>query len=201
MAKESLMEAIDIPGSDRTRSERLAGGVARRAFPEVNALGIGAQGLGGLATVLDVKILSAPHSRRIQTGRDHSQLRGHSPRPFLAQWQWTRETRSPPAGRLAKSAVGRRRRKQPARGSQHPDEGGSCLMATRAAAVALRQDADGARRRAQAHFRYARARRKAAVDFTNRVIYYVGPVDPVRDEAVGPAGPTYGPRAWTGLPS
>ena len=63
------------------------------------------------------------------------------------------------------------------------------------APAALRQDAHRPRRRAQADPGHARERRKPLpVDFTNRVIYYVGPVDPVRDEVVGPAGPTTSTR-------
>ena len=62
-------------------------------------------------------------------------------------------------------------------------------------AAAERQDADRPRRRAQAHRRTCwRRARSCRSDFTNRVIYYVGPVDPVRDEVVGPAGPTTATR-------
>src|SRR5205807_10534248 len=62
------------------------------------------------------------------------------------------------------------------------------------ASPSQRQAPHRARRCAQAHPGHARARREAAGRFTNRIIYYVGPVDPVRDEVVGPAGPTTATR-------
>ena len=70
-------------------------------------------------------------------------------------------------------------------------QGRSRVLEAGPAPAALRQAAHRPRRRAQAHPGHAGERREPLpVDFTNRVIYYVGPVDPVRDEVVGPAGPT-----------
>jgi tartrate dehydratase beta subunit/fumarate hydratase class I family protein len=75
-----------------------------------------------------------------------------------------------------------------------PDPRRSRELEAGRSAAAQRQAADRPRRRAQAHGRHARKGEKLPVDFTNRFIYYVGPVDPVRDEVVGPAGPTTATR-------
>ena len=104
------------------------------------------------------------------------------------------------AARPRALAEGRSGRPSPTRGASNLDtltpRGGRDAGSRARRCCCQRQDADRPRRRAQAHRRHAREGREAAagVDFTNRVIYYVGPVDPVRDEVVGPAGPTTATR-------
>ena len=99
LAKESLMEPIDM-------HELLARGPQNKAeelrielYEKVNALGIGAQGLGGLTTVLDVKLKLYPDARGVEAGRDDPELRRHAPRALRAR-------RQRPGG--ARAAVARR---------------------------------------------------------------------------------------------
>jgi fumarate hydratase class I len=157
----------------------------------VNRLGIGAQGLGGLTTVLDVKVLDYPtHAANLPvamipncaaTRHAHFVLDGSGPvyldPPNLDDW--------PKLSYDVRRAAGE---------SGHGDaRRGRDVEAGRGAA-ADRQAADRPRRRAQAHDGYADRGEKLPVDFRGRFIYYVGPVDPVREEVVGPAGPTTATR-------
>ena len=189
LAKEALMDPIDM-------HELRARGPASRLeelrieiHDKVNALGIGAQGLGGLATVLDVKILDYPtHAASLPvaiipncaaTRHAHFTLDGSGVArldpPNLRDWpdvHWAPapESRRVDVNRLTPAEVA----------SWKPGE--RLLLTGR---ILTGRDA--------AHKRIADmlARgERLPVDFTNRVIYYVGPVDPVRDEVVGPAGPT-----------
>jgi fumarate hydratase class I len=159
----------------------------------VNDLGIGAQGLGGLSTILDVKILETPtHAASKPIGmipncaatrHAHVTLTGNGPAymepPNLAEWpqvHWTPDKASKPVNldALTPAEVA----------SWQP--GDRLLLSGK---MLTGRDA--------AHKRMADmlARGEALpVDFTNRVIYYVGPVDPVGDEVVGPAGPTTATR-------
>ena len=166
-------------------------------YDKVNALGIGAQGLGGLSTVLDVKILDYPTHAASKPVAHDSQLRGHAPRAFHARrfgrgasstpriwrsWPDVHWSPSPTSKRVNLDTLTREEV-----AAWQPGD----------APAAQRQDADRARCRAQAHRRHHCDRGEAlpeGVDFRNRVIYYVGPVDPVRDEVVGPAGPTTSTR-------
>jgi fumarate hydratase class I len=163
-------------------------------YEKVNALGIGAQGLGGLATVLDVKILSAPTHAASKpvaiipncaaTRHAHFSLNGSGPAkleaPPLDAWpkvHWVPDaasSRRVDLNTLTKEEVA----------SWQP--GQRLLLSGK---MLTGRDA--------AHKRISDMLAKGEqlpVDFTNRVIYYVGPVDPVRDEAVGPAGPTTATR-------
>ena len=198
MAKESLMAPCDIHelreksarGTALTRAETLR----LELMDKVNALGIGAQGLGGLTTVLDVKILDYPtHAASLPvamipncaaTRHVHFHLDGSGPAklepPRLEDWpQVTWQADTEIATRvnldtLTKEEVA----------SWKP---GQVLLLN--GKMLTGRDA--------AHQRIADMLAKGEplpVDFTNRVIYYVGPVDPVRDEAVGPAGPTTATR-------
>ncbi len=195
LAKESLMERIDIHElkargpSNRVEELRL------ELFEKVNALGIGAQGLGGLTTVLDIKILDHPtHAASLPvamipncaaTRHAHFTLDGSGPAtlepPRIEDWPeitWS-------------AAEGARR--------VNLDDLSRDDIATWKAGERLLLSGKLLTGRDAAHKRIADllGRGEAlpdGVDFTNRVIYYVGPVDPVRDEVVGPAGPTTATR-------
>ncbi|HMA31432.1 MAG TPA: fumarate hydratase [Casimicrobiaceae bacterium] len=193
LAKESLMERIDMHTlkargpSNRIEELRL------ELYDKVNALGIGAQGLGGLATVLDVKILDYPtHAASLPvamipncaaTRHAHFTLDGSGAAkldpPDLASWPDVRWAPSPQSRRVDVDKL------TPAEvASWKPGE--RLLLSGK---ILTGRDA--------AHKRIVDmlARGEALpVDFTNRIIYYVGPVDPVRDEIVGPAGPTTATR-------
>jgi fumarate hydratase, class I len=195
LAKESLMEPIDM-------HELLARGPVNKTeelrielYDKVNALGIGAQGLGGLSTVLDVKILDYPThavskpvgmipncaaTRHAHFTLDGSGVARLDP-PDLAKWPDVHWTPSPTATRVDLDTLTRE------------------VVAQWKPGQTLLLNGKMLTGRDAAHKRIADlfARGEAlpdGVDFTNRVIYYVGPVDPVRDEVVGPAGPTTATR-------
>jgi fumarate hydratase class I len=198
MAKESLMEDLDMyelqakasAGAALSQTEALR----LELFEKVNALGIGAQGLGGLTTVLDVKIKMYPTHAASKpvamipncaaTRHAHFVLDGSGPvyldPPSLDLWPnvaWTPDyvkSKKVNLDALSKAEVA----------SWKP--GDTLLLSGR-----MLTGRDAAHKRIQDML--ARGE-KLPVDFTNRVIYYVGPVDPVKDEAVGPAGPTTATR-------
>ena len=194
MAKESLMESIDM-------FELLARGPSSKLeamrielYEKVNALGIGAQGLGGLTTVLDVKIAMAPTHAASKpvamipncaaTRHAHFVLDGSGPAycepPSLSEWpdvRWMPDTE---------------RSKRVDLDTLTPAE-----VASWTPGQTLLLNGKMLTGRDAAHKRIADMLARGEplpVDFRNRVIYYVGPVDPVRDEAVGPAGPTTATR-------
>ncbi|MDH4191998.1 MAG: fumarate hydratase [Betaproteobacteria bacterium] len=193
MAKESLMQPLDMAElklrgpRDKLEEMRI------ELYDKVNALGIGAQGLGGLSTVLDVKILTYPtHAANLPvamipncaaTRHVHFVLDGSGPAEFeapsLADWPavtWQPDAKSKHVDldHLTRAQVA----------SWQPGE--RLLLSGK-----LLTGRDAAHKRVQDML--ARGE-KLPVDFANRVIYYVGPVDPVRDEVVGPAGPTTATR-------
>jgi len=193
LAKEALMEPIDI-------QELKARGPANRLeelrleiYDKVNALGIGAQGLGGLSTVLDVKILDYPtHAASLPvaiipncaaTRHAHFTLDGSGAAklepPDLARWPNVRWTPSPQARRVNLDTL------TPAEVAAW--QAGDRLLLT----GKLLTGRDAAHKRIHEHRTKGEP---VPVDFRGRVIYYVGPVDPVRDEIVGPAGPTTSTR-------
>src|ERR671923_137178 len=156
-------------------------------------IGMGAQGLGGLSTVLDVKTRTYPTHAANQpvamipncaaTRHAHFVLDGSGPAEFeepkLSDWPavtWTPDAKS------TRVDLNRLTREQVA--SWKP--GQRLLLSGK-----LLTGRDAAHKRIQDML--ARGE-KLPVDFANRVIYYVGPVDPVRDEVVGPAGPTTATR-------
>jgi fumarate hydratase class I len=198
MAKEALMAPVDIhelksraaAGSPLTRVEELR----LELMDKVNALGIGAQGLGGLTTVLDVKILDYPtHAASLPvamipncaaTRHVHFHLDGTGPAilptPRLEDWpDVTWQADAEVATRVDLDTL---TREQVA--TWKP--GQVLLLNGR-----MLTGRDAAHKRIQEMLARGDA---LPVDFANRVIYYVGPVDPVRDEAVGPAGPTTSTR-------
>jgi len=195
LAKASLMEPIDM-------HELLERGPANpleelriELYEKVNALGIGAQGLGGLTTVLDVKIRDFPTHAASKpvamipncaaTRHAHFVLDGSGPArlepPSLADWPSVGWTPGDEARRVNLDTL--------TRDEVRTFRPGETLLLT--GCMLTGRDA--------AHKRIADLFAKGeslppGVDFTNRVIYYVGPVDPVRDEVVGPAGPTTATR-------
>ncbi len=195
LAKEALLDTIDM------HELRLRGPQSRREelrieiYERVNALGIGAQGLGGLSTVLDVKILDYPthaasqpvaiipncaanrHAHFTLDGSGRVTLRP----PDLATWpdvSWT------PSGSARRVNVDTLTRED---------------IATWKAGETLLLSGKILTARDAAHKRLAELLTSGAgvsreIDFTNRLVYYVGPVDAVREEVVGPAGPTTATR-------
>ena len=198
LAKESIMAPVDIHeliakakgGATLTRPEQLR----LELYEKVNALGVGAQGLGGLTTVLDVKVLDYPcHAANLPvalvpncaaTRHCHFHLDGTGPAkiepPRLEDWPavtWTPDVKS--ATRVNLDSLSK-------------EEVASWKVGQK-----LLLNGKILTGRDAAHKRIADMLARGEqlpVDFTNRVIYYVGPVDPVRDEVVGPAGPTTATR-------
>jgi fumarate hydratase class I len=195
LAKESLMEPIDMAElkarGPRTPLEELR----IELHDKINALGIGAQGLGGLSTVLDVKILDYPThaaSKPIAmipncaaTRHVHFKLDGSGPArlepPDLARWPKVDWKPSPEARRVDLDTL------TPAE-VERWQPGERLLLNGR-----MLTGRDAAHKRIADLFARGEGL-PPGVDLRNRVIYYVGPVDPVRDEVVGPAGPTTATR-------
>jgi len=193
LAKESLMEPIDIHELKARGAQTRAEELRLELFEKVNALGIGAQGLGGLTTVLDVKVYDTPtHAANkpvaiipncAATRHAHFVLDGSGPAhleaPKLESWPeiaWGNDGKS----------------KRVNLDSITPEEiqtwksGDTLLLNGK-----LLTGRDAAHKRMVDMINRGE---KLPVDFTNRFIYYVGPVDPVGDEVVGPAGPTTATR-------
>jgi fumarate hydratase class I len=195
LAKESLMEPIDMHALKARGPANRIEELRIEICDKVNALGIGAQGLGGLTTVLDVKILDYPtHAASLPvamipncaaTRHVHFALDGSGPArldpPDLDAWPDVHWVPSPSSRRVDLATV---TREQIA--SWKPGE--TLLLSGR-----ILTGRDAAHKRIQDLFAGGEGL-PAGVDFTNRFIYYVGPVDPVRDEVVGPAGPTTATR-------
>ena len=220
LAKEALMAPIDIhelrARGPRNRVEELR----LELMDKVNALGIGAQGLGGLTTVLDVKIRDYPtHAASLPVGlipncaatrHFHFTLDGSGPAHFtpppLSTWpEWTAPGLSwgspPPGGGesgLGRPGAGFVAWDGPARARRvNLDTLARADIATWKAGEQLLLSGRLLTGRDAAHKRIADLVARGEplpVDFHNRFIYYVGPVDAVRDEAVGPAGPTTASR-------
>jgi len=194
MAKESLMDPIDIQDIIARGPKDWIEELRVELHEKVNALGIGAQGLGGLATVLDVKIMAAATHAASKpvaiipncaaTRHAHFTLDGSGvaklEAPSLDAWpkvNWEPNTETSQRVDLNTLTPEQVAAWKP---------GQTLLLSGK---MLTGRDA--------AHKRIAdmlAAGEKLPVDFTNRVIYYVGPVDPVRDEVVGPAGPTTATR-------
>jgi fumarate hydratase class I len=194
MAKFALIEEpINIQQLKARGPANRAEELRLELYDKVNALGIGAQGLGGLTTVLDVKIKDYPtHAAGLPvamipncaaTRHVHFTLDGTGPvhlaPPSLSDWPKLSYGPSADAKRLKLDTLSRDQLAALKSGERVLLNGK--LLTGRDAAHKRIVDM------------LARGE-KLPVDFTNRVIYYVGPVDPVRDEVVGPAGPTTGRR-------
>ena len=194
LAKEALMEDIDMYELLQRGPSNKLEELRIELYEKVNALGIGAQGLGGLTTVLDVKIKTFPThaaSKPIAmipncaaTRHAHFVLDGSGPAylepPSLDLWpdvKWQpdyNKSKQVDLNTLTPAEVA----------SWKP--GDTLLLSGK-----LLTGRDAAHKRIQDMLAKGEP---LPVDFTNRVIYYVGPVDPVRDEVVGPAGPTTATR-------
>jgi len=194
LAKESLMEAVDmgelLARGPQTDLEKMRVEI----YEKVNALGIGAQGLGGLTTVLDVKIMDYPtHAANLPvalipncaaTRHIHFTLDGSGPAhlqpPRLEDWpdvSWTADTQKSQRINLDTLTPEQVAAWKP---------GQTLLLNGK-----LLTGRDAAHKRICDMLAKGEA---LPVSFKNRVIYYVGPVDPVGNEAVGPAGPTTATR-------
>jgi len=193
LAKESLMAPIDIHELKTRGASNKVEELRLEIFEKVNNLGIGAQGLGGLATVLDVKILDYPtHAASLPvaiipncaaTRHVHFELDGSGAAvleaPNLNDWPKVNWTPSDASLRVNLDTITKA-------DIQTWQPGQTLLLSGK-----LLTGRDAAHKRIATMLA---AGEKLPVDFTNRFIYYVGPVDPVRDEAVGPAGPTTATR-------
>ncbi len=193
MAKESLMDPLDMSDLKARGPKNKLEEMRIELYDKVNALGIGAQGLGGLSTVLDVKIMDYPtHAANkpiamipncAATRHAHFVLDGSGPAvlkpPSLEDWPKVTWSASASATRVNLDKL------TPAEvASWKP--GQTLLLSGK-----LLTGRDAAHKRIQDMLEKGE---KLPTDFTNRLIYYVGPVDPVRNEVVGPAGPTTSTR-------
>jgi fumarate hydratase class I len=195
LAKEALMEPIDMAELKRRGPSNLLEELRIEIHDKINALGIGAQGLGGLTTVLDVKIKDYPtHAASLPvavipncaaTRHVHFVLDGSGPAqleaPKLEDYPDVHWTASPKARRVDLASVTREDVV-----NWRPGDtlllNGKLLTGRDAAHKRIRDLMDSGKPLPE------------GVDFSGRFIYYVGPVDPVRDEVVGPAGPTTATR-------
>ncbi|GLR70282.1 fumarate hydratase [Agaribacter marinus] len=195
LAKESLMDPVDMPEllarGPETTEEKLRVDI----FNKVNALGIGAQGLGGLTTVVDVKIKSVPTHAASKpvamipncaaTRHAHFYLDGSGPAELKAPaledwpevtWEVGKDTRRVNMDTLTKDDI------------QEWKVGETVLLSGK-----MLTGRDAAHKRIQTMLNNGEGLPEG-VDFSNKFIYYVGPVDAVGDEVVGPAGPTTATR-------
>ena len=193
LAKEALMEPIDMTALKARGAQNRIEELRIEIYDKVNALGIGTQGLGGMTTVLDVKILDYPThaaskpiaiipncaaTRHIDFELDGNGVAQFTP-PKLEDYPEVHWKPAPDARRVNLNNITRAdiAKWQP---------GETLLLSGK---LLTGRDA--------AHKRMIEMLAKGEplpVDFNGRFIYYVGPVDPVRDEVVGPAGPTTATR-------
>ena len=193
MAKEALLEHIDIQELQAKGAENRNEELRLKLFYKVNALGIGAQGLGGLTTVLDIKIKDYPsHAANkavaiipncAATRHVHFELDGTGPAqleaPNLDDWPDITWETDDSVRRVNLDTVTQQEIEQWKPGDTLLLSGK--MLTGRDAAHKKMTDI------------LARGE-QLPVDLTGRFIYYVGPVDPIGDEAVGPAGPTTATR-------
>jgi len=195
LAKESLLESINIQELQEKGPENRIEALRLEIYKEVNALGIGAQGLGGLTTALDVKILDCPtHAASLPvaiipncaaTRHIHFVLDGSGPAQFTPprfedwpeiDWEVGDSVKRVQLDGISKKEIS----------SWKPGEtlllNGTILTGRDAAHGRIKKLLEEGKEM------------PPGVDFTGKFIYYVGPVDPVKNEAVGPAGPTTSTR-------
>ncbi|MCL1073116.1 fumarate hydratase [Shewanella dokdonensis] len=195
MAKEALMESVDIHELQARGAETTEEKLRLDIFNRANNLGIGAQGLGGLTTVLDVKIKTAPTHAASKpvvmipncaaTRHVHFHLDGTGPAeltpPSLDDWPaitWEvgENTRRVNLDTVTQAEI------------ETWNSGDTLLLSGK-----MLTGRDAAHKRIQSLLESGEGL-PAGVDFHGKFIYYVGPVDPVGDEVVGPAGPTTSTR-------
>ncbi len=193
MAKESLMGSIDIHDLQARGASNRAEELRLELFEKVNQLGIGAQGLGGLTTVLDVKVVDCPtHAANkpiamipncAATRHAHFVLDGSGPvalePPALSEWPDITWEVGDAVRRVDLNTVTPEQVTKWAPGE-------TLLLSGK-----MLTGRDAAHKKM---IELLNKGEKLPVDLAGRFIYYVGPVDPVRDEAVGPAGPTTATR-------
>ena len=193
MAKESLMAPIDIHELKARGASNKIEELRLELYEKVNNLGIGAQGLGGLTTVLDVKILDYPThaaslpvaiipncaaTRHVHFTLDGSGVAELAP-PDMSVYPDVHWAPSAQSKRVNLDTV--------TKADTLTWKTGDTLLLT----GTILTGRDAAHKRIQTMLTKGEP---LPVDFTNKFIYYVGPVDAVRDEAVGPAGPTTATR-------
>jgi fumarate hydratase class I len=195
MAKESLMDPVDIQELMDRGAETTEEKLRLDIFKKVNDLGIGAQGLGGLTTVVDIKIMSCPTHAASKpvamipncaaTRHAHFRLDGSGPAEFTppkledwpkVTWEVGEGTRRVDLNTVTKQDI------------QDWKVGETVLLSGK-----MLTGRDAAHKRIQTMLANGEGLPEG-VDFDNKFIYYVGPVDAVGDEAVGPAGPTTATR-------
>ena len=193
LAKESMMDPIDMHELQARGASNHLEELRLELFDKVNELGIGAQGLGGLTTIFDVKIKEYPtHAANkpvavipncTATRHVHFTLDGSGPAEFappdLSEWPDLEFEMGDDVKRVNMDTL-------------TPEE-----VQTWQAGDTLLLSGKMLTGRDAAHKQIVdliEQDEPLPVDFTNRLIYYVGPVDPVREEVVGPAGPTTATR-------
>ncbi|MCH1491263.1 MAG: fumarate hydratase [Luminiphilus sp.] len=193
LAKESLMDPIDIQSLRQRGPQNRIEELRLEIMDGVNKLGIGAQGLGGLTTVLDVKIMDYPtHAASLPvamipncaaTRHTHFTLTGSGPAlqtpPSIDAWPEVSWEPGDQVRRVNLDTVSRE--------ETHSWQPGETLLLS--GTMYTGRDA--------AHKRMTQMLQEGQplpVDLQGKFIYYVGPVDPVRDEVMGPAGPTTATR-------
>ena len=195
LAKESLMDPVDIQELIERGPETTDEKLRLEIFDRVNRLGIGAQGLGGLTTVVDVKIKSLPTHAASKpvamipncaaTRHAHFYLDGSGPAELTppkledwpeVTWEVSENTRRVNLDDVTKEDI------------QDWKVGETVLLSGK-----MLTGRDAAHKRIQTMMENGEGLPEG-VDLTNRFIYYVGPVDAVGDEVVGPAGPTTATR-------
>ena len=195
LAKESLLEPVNIQALKERGPQNRIEELRLEIFDAVNNLGIGAQGLGGVTTVLDVKILDYPtHAASLPvslipncaaTRHTHFTLDGSGASfqtpPNLDDWPKISWEAGPNSRRVDLNTV-----TADAIAEWNPGE--TILLSGK-----LLTGRDAAHKKIKDLLEKGEPMPEG-VDFTNRFIYYVGPVDAVRDEVVGPAGPTTATR-------
>jgi fumarate hydratase class I len=202
LAKESLMDPVDIQELMERGAQTTEEKLRLDIFKKVNDLGIGAQGLGGLTTVVDVKIKSMPTHAASKpvvmipncaaTRHVHFHLDGSGPASFeppkledwpKVTWEVSKETRRVNLNIVTKEDI------------KQWKVGETVLLSGK-----MLTGRDAAHKRIQTMLDNGEGLPEG-VDLTNRFIYYVGPVDAVGTEVVGPAGPTTATRMdkWTDM--
>ncbi|QTF91149.1 fumarate hydratase [Halomonas sp. BM-2019] len=193
LAKESLMDPVDIQQLIERGPENAEEALRLEIYNRVNELGIGAQGLGGLTTVVDVKIKSMPTHAASKpvtmipncaaTRHVHFHLDGSGPAqlqpPKLEDWPDITFEVGDNARRVNLDTL-------TAADVRDWKMGETVLLSGK-----LLTGRDAAHKRIKDMLDKGE---ELPVDFSNKFIYYVGPVDPVGDEVVGPAGPTTATR-------
>ena len=195
MAKQSLMAPIDIQDLIERGAKTAAEKLRIELYEKINQLGIGAQGLGGLTTVLDVKVNDYPtHAASLPVAiipncaasrHTHFILDGSGPAQFeppsLSDWPditWkaAENTRHVDLDTITQADI------------EQWQPGDTLLLSGH-----LLTGRDAAHKKIADLFAKGKSL-PTGLDFNNRFIYYVGPVDPIKDEVVGPAGPTTATR-------